>query len=601
MVGIALLFLIWGGYYTYQSSKDKKNGTEYVTKPVERGSLIVSIMGDGQVLASNQVDLKPKVSGEIVTILVNNNQAVAKNEVIARLDARDAYKAVRDAEINLESAKLSLEKLLQPADDFSLLQAENTATKARNDWEKLKFEQKTELQKANEAKEKAEDNIKKAYEDGFNTISDAFLDLPDLINGLDGILFDEDINSNQENLSAYGDMVKKYDNKVLRYADDAKKSFEKARKKYDRNFENYKSVSRYSHAETVENLINETYQTTKDMAEAIKSMNNLIDFVVDIKTENNLKGIFPVTQGHKNSLNSFTNTTNSHLLSLLSIQRIIEDNKEAKLNAERDLEEMERNHPLDLAAAGRTAMEKMEAMEKLKEDSDPLDIKAQELTVKQRRNALRDARERLADYYIRAPFDGIVTQIEVEDGSSVSASTAIGKLITEQMLAEILLNEVDVAKVQTRQKATLTFDAIEDLSITGAVTEIESLGTVSQGVVTYKIKIAFDTQDTRIKPGMTVAVTIITDAKTDVLLVPSLAVKSRNGRGSYVKILEGKIPRRQPVELGASNDVLIEILEGVEEGDEVVTQSIELNNNTNNQNSGFRIPGMRGMGGGRRR
>jgi hypothetical protein len=53
------------------------------------------------------------------------------------------------------------------------------------------------------------------------------------------------------------------------------------------------------------------------------------------------------------------------------------------------------------------------------------------------------------------------------------------------------------------QKATLAFDAIDDVIVEATVSEIDVLGTVAQGVVTYTVKIAFDSDDDRIKPGMT--------------------------------------------------------------------------------------------------
>ena len=65
------------------------------------------------------------------------------------------------------------------------------------------------------------------------------------------------------------------------------------------------------------------------------------------------------------------------------------------------------------------------------------------------------------------------------------------------------MNEVDAAKISVGNKTTLTFDATEDLTLTGKVAQIDTIGTVEQGVVSYKVKIAFDTQDERIKPGMT--------------------------------------------------------------------------------------------------
>src|SRR3989338_3870878 len=165
VIAIALL-----GYWAYGSFTSTADETRYVTTVAAKGTLVVSITGSGQVSASNQVDLKPKASGEVVFIGVQNSQEVRAGALIAQLDARDAQKTVRDAEANLESAKLSLEKLRKPADTLSTLQAENS------------------LAQETESKKKAEDDLKKAYEDGFNTIANAMLDLPGVMAGLEDMM-----------------------------------------------------------------------------------------------------------------------------------------------------------------------------------------------------------------------------------------------------------------------------------------------------------------------------------------------------------------------------------------------------------------------------
>ena len=65
--------------------------------------------------------------------------------------------------------------------------------------------------------------------------------------------------------------------------------------------------------------------------------------------------------------------------------------------------------------------------------------------------------------------------------------------------------------------------------MSGVVTEIDPIGAISQGVVTYDIKINFDVVDERVKPSMSVSAAIITDTKQNVLVVPNSAVKSKNG------------------------------------------------------------------------
>lgn len=204
------------------------------------------------------------------------------------------------------------------------------------------------------------------------------------------------------------------------------------------------------------------------------------------------------------------------------------------------------------------------------------DLEALDLTVKQKEYAL-------ADCFVRAPFSGFV-QIDVNKGDTISGS--IGTIVTSQKIATVSLSEVDITKVRVGQKATLTFDAVDGLAITGEVVETDVVGTVSQGVVSYNVKIAFDTEDPRIKSGMSVTADIATEAKQDILVIPSSALKT-SGSNSYVETFDLKgavtdsqgltstqIPQQIIVTTGVSDDTNTEILSGLKEGDKIITQTL---------------------------
>ena len=581
LLAITILILLGGGYWGYKAFFGASAAVRYVSAQVQKGTLIVSVSGSGQVSVSNQIDIKPKVAGDIVYVGVKNGQEVKAGALIVQLDARDAQKAVRDAEMDLESAKLSLEKLKEPADALSILQAEDS------------------LAQAKESKQKAEDDLKQAYENGFNTIANAMLDLPGIMNGLKDMMFGNTIDP----ASSGGDNITWYVNqtdyeggardKAIRYRDDIYNAYNNAQKVYEKNFDDYKLTSRTADPATIEALIFETYDTTKIIADTVKTVDNYIDFVQDDMEKRNLN-IPAMVLTHQANINSYTSKINSHLSNLLTIKRTIEDSKNEIINADRSI------------------AEKTESLAKLKAGPDALDIQSAELTVKQRENALLDAQEKLADYSIRAPFDGIIAKLDAKEGDTVSSATILGTLITKQKIAEISLNEVDVAKVKVGQKATLTFDAVPDLTITGQVAEVDTMGTVSEGVVTYTIKINFDTQDDRIKPGMSVSAAIVTEAKPNVLLVPNSAVKSQGGI-NYVEMPDErdialaknnpngavfKNPlRRQAVEIGLANDEYMEITSGLKEGDIIVTRTIQptaQTTRTQQRSTGFTIPGLTG-------
>lgn len=562
---LIIIVLIGGGYLIYQQTTKTTEQTRYVLAATTEGTIIQSVSGTGQVSASNQVDLKVKASGNITYLQAAVGQEVKAGTLIAQIDNSDALKSIRDAEISLENAKLSMEKLLAPADASSITQAENS------------------LERAQESRDQAEESLTKAYEDGFNSVTNAFLSLPNLMSGLNDLLFGQASGDLQMNVDWYANQAQYFsDEKLLsqaiKYKDDACDSYDRARQLYDQNFIDYKNANRNSSTSTIETLILESYETTKQIANTVKAANNLIDFINDQMKQHNLT-VPNFVATHRTTLNSYTNTTNSQLSSLLSAKTSIANSKSSIIDA------------------NRTILEKENSLAELKAGADEYDVRSQKLSLEQRQISLTDAYSQLADYYIKAPFDGVIAAVNFKKGDEVSSASAIATLVTSQKIAEISLNEVDVAKVAVGQKVTLTFDAISDLSISGEVGEVDALGTVSQGVVSYDVKIVFDTQDERIKSGMTVSAAIITDIRQNVLTVPSSAVKS-SGDVYYVEIFSNATmttgnttitsntpPEQRQVEVGLSDDSSTEITSGLTAGDLVVSRTISGQSNSTTNTS----------------
>lgn len=197
------------------------------------------------------------------------------------------------------------------------------------------------------------------------------------------------------------------------------------------------------------------------------------------------------------------------------------------------------NRDIANSASDRTIISLKQKLSDLTPDDNNLDVKSALLSVTQRKNALLDAEQNLSNYTLTAPFDGVMASVTGDIGvsavmASSNGSTALGTIVTDKKMAQITLNEADVVKVRLGQKANITFDAISGLTVEGSVVEINTLGTVTQGVVTYKVKVAFNTDDVRILPNMSVSVDIITDSKDGVLYLPNQAVK-RDAGGYYVE------------------------------------------------------------------
>ena len=249
VLAILLLLLLVGGIYLNTRS-GVNSEVQYVTSPIIKGTLTQSVSATGQVSSFSKIDVKSQASGIVKKVSAISGQEVKAGDVIIQIDSQDAAKAVRDAEISLASAKLSLEKIKSPADSLSLLQAENSLVQAKQN------------------KQTAEDNLNKAYEDAYNTVATAYLDMPSIISELFNTLYSNSVAQSKASLGQEQNITVFYnsmDNDGRKYiqpfSDKAEADYKTARAKFDSNFLTYKESSRYSNNDVKEKLLEDTLET----------------------------------------------------------------------------------------------------------------------------------------------------------------------------------------------------------------------------------------------------------------------------------------------------------------------------------------------------
>ncbi len=599
IISAIILIAIFGiGYYAYTKSNNSSGETRYVLAAVEKGTLIVSVSGSGQVSASDQADIKPKASGDITALFLKKDQEVKKGQMLAALNSAEARRQVADAQIALESAKINLDKVLADADAQSLLAAENAVAQAERDLEKAKISNEN-------ISTDTEKTLTTAYENGYNDVSSAFFKLSDYIKDMKNVLGTE--KSEHEYIEAYKLILGSDSILIQRLLDD----YDKANNFYNESFAFFRQVLRSDQRDTIYKLLNDTLKTTEAISQALESNRHMFDaiMVTSYKGFNaapQIDKMQPVIESDLSAVSSVINSLQQTIDTIDdTVQNTPENVKDAKLTVKLAEEKL---------------AEKKLALKETITGADAIDIKTQQNIVAQKEASLSTAKENLANYFIYAPFSGVAANVEVKNGDSVSINTAIATLITKQRVAEISLNEVDAAKVKVGQKATFAFDAIENLTISGEILEIDTLGTVTQGVVSYNVKIGFDTEDERVKPGMSVSAAIVTEIRQNVLSVPNSAVKTTDGV-TYVQILDQPTqnsaqsaaarqsasisqgitslipPQQQQVEIGISNDTTTEIISGLKEGDQIVVRITSPATQTSTQTA----PSLFGGGGVRMR
>jgi HlyD family secretion protein len=433
---------------------------------------------------------------------------------------------------------------------------------------------KTTLENLKKNKENTQKDLDDAYENSFNSISQTFNDLPQIIQTIEPIFTESSYGGDQGDIDYYRSVVGFYSGQSFPQ-NEKEDQFSRLKEKYEKTRDNFLLLSKNSPREVLEEWLKITSDLVKEISDLTRSARDIISFYKETIQKQNLTPSISlsVTENQLLTLSNLTNSLDQKSTNLSSLLKTIDQLKTSISNYE---------------------------------DS----IRSQEKIVEQKENALSDARENYENCFIKAPYDGIVAKVNVKEGDSISLTASLFTFISTQKIVELTLNEIDAAKVKIGQKATLTFDALPDLTLTGKVTEIDTVGTVSQGVTSYGVKITLDLDDERIKPGMSVNAEIVVEAKPDVLTLPNSAIKSE-GNLRYVQLIEAPeeiknklkigtsivLPKEvkiknQPVKIGISNDEKTEILSGVSEEDIVISSKITPQTQTNQTQFRLQIPGM---------
>ena len=175
--------------------------------------------------------------------------------------------------------------------------------------------------------------------------------------------------------------------------------------------------------------------------------------------------------------------------------------------------------------------------------------------------------ERLSDYTLTAPMDGVVLRRDGEIGEIAEVGQTLFRVGVPkplQVVAEV--NEEDIPRVQVGQQVLFRTDAFANRRLEGKVREITPMG--DPVAKTYRIRIALP-DDTPLLIGMSVEANIVTREKPDALLIPADAVQ-----GDSVFVVDGDRARRRAVEIGIRGTRMVEVLSGLKQGERVIAPAV---------------------------
>ncbi|MGD8537822.1 MAG: efflux RND transporter periplasmic adaptor subunit [Candidatus Aminicenantes bacterium] len=212
--------------------------------------------------------------------------------------------------------------------------------------------------------------------------------------------------------------------------------------------------------------------------------------------------------------------------------------------------------------------------------------------IRQAQASLKSTLDMLSKTVYNSPIDGIITSLRVEEGEIAMIGTMNNPgtvLMTiadlSVMEVEVEVDETDVISLSLGQKADIRIDALPDRTIQGIVTEIGS-SALQKAVATeeskdFKVVVTLEEPPASLKPGLSASADIITAERNDALAIPisSLVLKEKEDSDEKKKdeqeegvyIIRDSRVKFQAVEKGIMGELMVEIISGLEEGQEIVT------------------------------
>lgn len=587
---------------------NKKSGEEYTTEKVERGNLIQTVSETGVVKAAKEINLNFSSIGKVEKILVKIGDKVEKDQVIAELD----YSALL---IKEKEAQASLNKVVSGATSqdiavaqASVSQAESSYYSSVRELEELKkkttedtrqaennlnnllsesssnvtsYEQavslaKTNLNNAKSTYQKSIDNNKSSL---LITIEDKLTVANAALDAIDRVLKDDDA----KNLLSVQDLS--YLNNTKTTYSDAQTLLLTANSSLsDAKISNAEGDIKTAANNTL-SALNKVYSSLnycfgaleRSVTSSTFTQSELDAFKTSISANStSISTAISSVQTGQNNLDSavlsYSTSVASAEQSLAQAEANLSD---AILVARNTLSSIKISSNQQITSYQAKVDSSKEAWDLAKAQLAKIKAPARNEDVVLAQSALDSVKKQIEGSIIKAPINGTITKINYEVGEqSMAGNPAVVMLGENNFEIEVLISEADITKIGKENVVEITLDAFgDDVVFGGKVFSIEPAETVIQDVIYYKVIIEFDkVEKMNIKSGMTANITIFAKEKRDVLMIPGRAVIQKVGNGKIVRVLSsGKIEERS-VETGLrGDDGVIEILFGLEEGEEIVT------------------------------
>ena len=255
-------------------------------------------------------------------------------------------------------------------------------------------------------------------------------------------------------------------------------------------------------------------------------------------------------------------------------------NKETLKNLEEDLLKLKNPSKLDISKKEYYVKQleadnkdKQEMLDEMKMGGKTESINLKEAQLKNTQALLRNSQNILSGAILKAPFDGIITDIKFEEGDTITTNNVIINIANPnnvEFTGDV--DEVDVLYLKQNLKAIIITDALKDIELDGELFNVASASTASQGVRSFQVKISVIVpENIKLKDGLSATARVITKAKYGINLIP---IQSLYGTfdNPTVKIINNGEIIEQIITIGDSDAIWVEVLSGINSNDMIVME-----------------------------
>ena len=626
-----LVAVLIGAGLLYLAFFNNSSGAKYEFVKVTKKDLKESIEITGNVEAGATIALSFRDSGQVDKINFDAGDKLKKGDIIASLKNRDQQLRLDQARANLQGAQANLNQKLAGSRSqevkvasSSLDRAKAAAEKVNIDFNNAKLELDLIKKKYVEDEKKAAllvDDAKARYEFSLKNQTNSGLTREQAIEtarkGLEAQLFSSGAQIQQSLITLKsviyddGNSVLGEDLKRLDYQKktEANNIYYQVKKDFEPFYTGLKGGSDYTKEQLKEfavkeqAMISELLQAQKLVVDALSIMppsasiteteitNLKSSLLGDSANVSNSLGALnlkyqdildaelgKLTTGDQEDLNVIT-AKNAYDQQQQTYQQTRIDHQVDINSRESRIRSLQADYEIQKAE-----IESAEAnLDQIKAGPRAVDVAYLRASVAADQIGVSLAEESLEKTLLRAPVDGVLSRRNIDEGEDAVSSASVSarqegvfEMISDQKYKiEAEIAEVDINKIKQGAKAELTLDAVgDDSRFTGTITKIDPVQTVIQDVVFYKAEIVIDSEDERIRPGMTANVEIVLSRQGDALSVPEKAVQNDNGR-RFVRILSGNQVKEVNVQTGI-RDIQgnLEIKSGLVDGQEIILRTL---------------------------